>query len=185
VDGIPISLAHGKSATRFLGLKKIREEESMKWRSRVLGALALALCVSALPLHAQTSDVKTKPVTHLRYDITKEVTLSGTVSSVVKSPTREMNLVPGSHLFVGTKAGTIDASLGKFAMRGDGALSIKAGEAVQVTGVMKTAKEKQVFIVRLVHANGHEYMVRNEHGFVLAPVSRKGVTGSEAKGGQL
>jgi hypothetical protein len=155
----------------------------MKWQSRVLAPLALALCALALPLHAQTSEVKTKPVTHLRYDITREVTLSGTVSNVVKSPTREMNLVPGSHVFIGTKAGTVDASLGFFAMQGKGALSIQPGEHVQITGVMKTVKDKEVFIARLVQANGHEYAIRNEHGFAYRPAARNAK--SESKGGQL
>jgi hypothetical protein len=154
----------------------------MKWQFRVLGPLVLALGMSAVPLHAQTSDVKTKTVTHLRYDIRNEVTLSGTVSNVVKSPTREMNLVPGSHVFVGTKAGAVDASLGFFAMQGKGALSVQPGEHVQITGVMKTVKDKQVFIARLVQANGHEYAIRNEHGFVYRPAAR---AKSEAKGGQL
>jgi hypothetical protein len=155
----------------------------MKWRFRILGPLALALCVFALPLHAQTSDVKTKPITHPRYDMTKEVTLSGTVSNVVKSPAREMNLVPGSHVFVGTKAGTVDASLGFFAMQGKGALSVQPGEHVQITGVMKTVKDKEVFIARLVQANGHEYAIRNEHGFAYRPAARNAK--SESKGGQL
>jgi hypothetical protein len=70
-------------------------------------------------------------------------------------------------------------------MMGEGALAVEAGEQVQLTGVMKTAGDKQVFIVRLVQANGHEYVIRNEHGFALSPVARKAHTQSEAKGGQL
>lgn len=184
MDGIPISLAHGKSATRFFGLKKIREEESMKWRSRVLGPLALVLCVSALPLHAQTSAAKTKTVAHPWYDVSREVTLTGTVSSVLKTTTPEMKMMGGSHLILQTKTGSIDASLGGFAMRGKSALSVNEGERVQVTGVVKMVRGKEVLLTRLVQANGHQYVIRNEHGFVIGKAAHQGST-SEAKGGQL
>ncbi|MGB8521570.1 MAG: hypothetical protein WCD43_01270 [Candidatus Acidiferrales bacterium] len=158
----------------------------MKWRFPLFGPLAvLALSLFATPIYAQTATVTTKPVVHRWYDSTKEVTLSGTVTSVVKSATREMKMMGGSHLVVETKSGTIDASLGKFAMRGEGALDVTPGQKVQVTGVMKTVNDKQVLLTRVVQTNGHTFTIRNEHGFALAPAARKGSANSEAKGGQL
>jgi len=72
-------------------------------------------------------------------------------------------------------------------MRGKGALSVTPGQQVEVTGVMKTLKGKQVFVTRLVQADGHTYTIRNEHGFVRrrVAVDGAGVTKSESKGGQL
>jgi hypothetical protein len=160
----------------------------MKWRFSVLGPFAvLALCLFALPIYAQTAAVTTKPAVPLRYDITKEVKLSGTVSNVVKSPTREMKMVSGSHLIVETKTGAVDASLGRFAMRGKGGLSVTTGQQVEVTGVMKTMKGKQVFVTRLVQSDGHTYTIRNEHGFVSehGAIDGAGATKSTSKGGQL
>ncbi len=158
----------------------------MKWRSAALGFLVtLTLCLFGLPLHAQTGEVATKPATHPWYDITKEVTLTGTVSSIVKSPTREMKMLGGSHLIVETNSGTVDASLGTFAMRGKDALSVSTGERVQLTGVLKTVGERQVLITRIVLAKGHVFQIRNEHGFALAPVSHKDSAAADAKGGQL
>lgn len=158
----------------------------MNWRSATFGFfLTLTLCLSGLPLQAQTGEVATKPAPHPWYDITKEVTLIGTVSSVVKSPTREMNMLGGSHLIVESNSGMLDASLGALAMKGKGALSVVAGERVQLTGVLKTVGDKQVLITRLVLANGHVTQTRNEHGFALAPASGKGSTSSEATGGRL
>ncbi|MGB8543014.1 MAG: hypothetical protein WCD49_15395 [Candidatus Acidiferrales bacterium] len=157
----------------------------MKWRFRVLGALALALCVSAVPLHAQTSAAKTKTVAHPWYDVSREVTLTGTVTSVVKSTTPEMKMLGGSHLIVQTKSGSVDASLGGFAMRGKGALSVNEGERVQVTGVVKLVKGKEVLLTRLVQANGHQYVLRNEHGFVIGHAAHSGAAKSETEGGQL
>ena len=160
----------------------------MKWRFPVFGPFVLlALCLFALPIYAQTAAVTTRTAVPPRYDITKEVKLSGTVSNVVKAPTREMKMVAGSHLIVATKSGEVDAALGQFAMRGKGALSFTPGQQVEVTGVMKTEKGKQVFVTRLVQADGHTYRIRNEHGFVSEHVAIDGARApkSTSKGGQL
>ncbi|MGD0403146.1 MAG: hypothetical protein ABSB66_08105 [Candidatus Acidiferrales bacterium] len=158
----------------------------MKWRFPVLGLFAvLALCLLALPIYAQTAAVTTRPVAPPRYDITKEVKLSGTVSEVVKPTTRGMKSGVGSHLVLKTEKGPVDADLGARAMRGKSAVPVTAGEYVEVTGVMKTMNNKQIFVARLVELNGHVYRIRNEHGFVYERVSRDGVTNSGSKGGQL
>jgi hypothetical protein len=160
-------------------------EDSMKWRSSVVGPLAvLGLCLFAMPIHAQTA-VTTKTAVPLRYDISKEVTLAGTVSSVVKGASPEEKIMAGSHLILETTSGTVDASLGGFALRGSGALTVTPGQRVQVTGVMKKIRDKEVFVTRLVQADGHVFTIRNEHGFALAPSTRERVTKSEAKGGKL
>jgi hypothetical protein len=159
-------------------------EASMRWRSTAFGFfLTLALCLFALPLHAQTVEATTKPALHPWYDLTQEITLTGTVSSVVKSPTREMKMLGGSHLLVETTSGAVDASLGASAMRGKQALFVTTGERVQITGVMKTVGDRRVLIARLVLAHGHVFQIRNEHGFAFAPVSRK--AGAASKVGQL
>jgi hypothetical protein len=103
----------------------------------------------------------------------------------VKNTTPEMQTLGGFHLIVQITSGEIDASLGGYAMKAEGALSVSPGQQVQVTGVMKTIRDQQVFITRLVQVNGRIFKIRNEHGFVLAPEPRKGVTNPEAKGRQL
>ena len=157
----------------------------MKWRVSVVRPFGvLGLCLLAMPIHAQTA-VTTKTAVPLRYDISKEVTLTGTVSSVVKSASPETKMMAGSHLLVETTSGTVDASLGGFALRGTGALAVTPGQRVQMTGVMKKIRDREVFVTRLVQVDGHVYTIRNEHGFALAPTARERVTKSEAKGGQL
>jgi hypothetical protein len=160
------------------------EEEFMKWRFRVLPVLALALCMSALPLHAQTSDVSTQTTPHPWYDIAKEITLSGTVISVEKTPARGSTSLIGSHLMIQTSAGPVDASLGSYALKGKGALPVSAGDNVRVNGVMKTVRGKQVLIARVVTTNGHAYVLRNEHGMAYLRAA-KGTGTSATKGGTL
>jgi hypothetical protein len=67
----------------------------------------------------------------------------------------------------------VDASLGRFGLLGKDAASVAAGQQIEVTGVMKTIKDKQVFLVRTVKAGGQVYTIRNEHGVPVPPQARE------------
>src|SRR5208337_3190379 len=124
--------------------KSMRRRRLPKPTRLIAGLLtSLLFAILALPLTAQSA-----PDTRASYDITKEVTLAGTVSRVYAKPADGMTF--GSHLMLETASGQLDASLGKWALQGKGGLSVAAGQAIEVTGVMKTIKEKQVFVVRTV-----------------------------------
>ncbi len=79
----------------------------------------------------------------------------------------------GSHLLLTTISGPVDASLGRFALQGKGALSVAAGQQVEVTGVMKTIKDKQIFLTRSVKSGGQVYAIRNERGMLISPQARQ------------
>ena len=125
----------------------------------------LLFAILAVPLGAQPAP-KAEPY----YNIAREVTLSGTVSSVFSRPAAGMTV--GSHLMLRTSSGTVDANLGRWGLVGKGALHVAAGEQVEVTGVMKTVKNKEVFIARTVTLGSKIYTMRNEHGIAIAPQSR-------------
>ena len=150
--------------------------------TRIIPALLAGLLIAILviPLSAQ-------PVAHSRsfYDMTHEVTLSGTVSSVLTKPSPQM--IVGSHLLFATDASVVDASLGRWGLQGKGALSVVPGQPVEVIGVMKTLKGgQQVFIVRTVKADGQIYTIRNEHGIPVSPQARERASQKAAqKGGSL
>jgi hypothetical protein len=141
----------------------------------------LLFATLAVPLFAQPA----APVHESQpfYDISKEVTLAGTVSSVLSRGSQGMLL--GSHLLLETASGQVDASLGKWGLVGRGALSVSAGQEVEVTGVMKTIKDKQVFVVRTVKAEGRIYVIRNEHGIPASPQSRERASQTAQKGESL
>ena len=150
--------------------------------------LCAGLCVLALlsllsllpPVLAQTAERTAGP---FGYDVSKEVTLGGTVSSVLMKPSPGM--IMGSHLLLATPSGPVDASLGTFGLRGKGALSVATGQQVEVTGVMKTLKDKQVFLVRTVKVGGQVYMIRSEHGFPVSPQARERAGKTAQKGESL
>jgi hypothetical protein len=144
----------------------------------ITGLLAgLLLAVVAVPLGAQAA-----PETQKFYDITKEVTLKGTVSSVlVKAST---GMIMGSHLLLETASGPVDASLGRFGLLGKGALSVAAGEEVEVAGVMKALGDKEVFVTRTVKVGSRVYTMRNLHGIPVSPQTRERASQRAAQKGE-
>ncbi|HVI10698.1 MAG TPA: hypothetical protein VND65_20580 [Candidatus Binatia bacterium] len=106
------------------------------------------------------------------YDAANETTISGTVSSVLARPAAGM--LSGSHLLLTTASGLLDVSLGRYALAGKGALALSAGQQIEITGVMKTLNQQQVFLARTVKAGGQVFAVRNEHGIDIPPQAREG-----------
>ena len=126
---------------------------------------ALLLAITALPLAAQPTREA-----HPFYDITKETTIRGVVSSVL--PRHSAGTIPGAHLLLATASGEVDASLGRWGLQGKGALSVRVGQQVELTGIMKTIREKQVFVARTVKVGSKVYAIRNEHGIAVSPQAR-------------
>jgi len=133
----------------------------------IAGLLAgLLFAILAVPLIAQPAGESPQS-----YDISKEVTLSGTVSAVITRPAPGM--MWGAHLMLQTVSGKVDASLGRWGLAGKGALSVAPGQQVEVTGVMRTFGDKEVFVARTVKVNGKVYTMRNEHGLDVSPQTRQ------------
>jgi hypothetical protein len=135
---------------------------------------------SAAPSSAQTNAVH-EPFVSLKYDISQEVKLSGTITDVVTQPSAGM--LSGSHLILETASGSVDAQLGRLHLGGRDAVSVAPGERVQVTGVMKTINSKAVLLTRLIEVNGQVYELRNEHGIYRAHPERAPVSEAAAAAG--
>ena len=144
---------------------------------------ALALLFSALPwltIEAQTavqtgssqsSSSQARPAGPFTYDAAEEVTLNGTISGVLAKASPGM--IPGAHLLLMTVDGAVDISLGTASRQSTGALSLTAGQQIEVVGVMKTIKQRQVFLARTVQAGSHLYVIRNQHGIPVSPIGRE------------
>lgn len=133
-------------------------------------ALALLFFISLQSLLQAQTAAGTGATRPFSYDVTREVTLHGTVSNVLtKSAT---GMMWGSHLLLITPNGPVDASLGRFALRANGALAVAVGQQVDVTGVMKTIGGRQVLLTRTVNVGGRIYTIRNAHGAPVSPQPR-------------
>jgi len=151
----------------------MKRSQFPKFSRLLAGIICGLLCAgAAIPVSARSLSSS-----HHYYDVTREVTLSGTISNVLPKPSRGM--VMGSHLLIATSSGTVDASLGRFAMSGKTPLAVAAGQSIEVTGVMKTMNQRQVFVVRVARTNGATYTIRTQHGLAIrtrpqAHTARKG-----------
>src|ERR1700685_2641849 len=159
-------------------------EEEMKRLYPGLGALViLAFFSLAAPGYAQTAAATTKPSVPLRYDVSKEVTLSGTVVDAPEKSSHGQAQQP--FLVLQTKSGLINGRLTHFAQNEKGGIAIVQGQQVEVTGVMMALQSKQVFEVRTLEVGGHTYQIRNKRGFPLVHPERNAASITQSKGGQL
>ena len=153
----------------------------MKLLSTGLGTLAIFLLIpSVSPILAQLTPAATEPVTPFSYDVAKEGTVIGTVSRVLLKASPGM--VAGSHLLLATPSGLVDASLGRFGLRGK--VSIAAGQQIEATGVMRTIKDKSFFLVRTIKVGAEVYTIRNEHGFPVSPQARERASQKKGRDGE-
>jgi hypothetical protein len=143
----------------------------MRPLSSGLYTLAIIFISLLRPVQAQTTEIATKAAEAFSYGVTEEVTLTGTVSSVVTKATP--GRIVGSHLLLATLYGPVDASLGRFGLVGNDAVSVAPGQPIEATGVMRTIKEKKVFLVRTIKAGDAVYTIRNEHGLPVSPQARE------------
>jgi len=134
-----------------------------------LGAfVALTVTLFTPCAQAQTAE---STAGRFHYDVSREVTIKGTVLSLIKESSAER--IPGAHLMVATAAGEVDVSLGRSAMQGRGALTIHGGEYLEVTGETMTLKGVAVFVARTVKVGEQVYLIRNEHGIGISPQARQ------------
>ncbi len=124
--------------------------------------LALVACL-LMCAPAQAATDTTRAATPL-YDVSKEVTLEGNVSTVTAFMPEH---IPGGHIFVSTSKGIIDGHLGPYALSGKNRIAVPAGAHVKMVGVMTTIRGSQVFLVRTIDTGVTKYIIRSEHGFPL------------------
>jgi hypothetical protein len=132
--------------------------------------LSLSWGLPLKPVLAQTTAVVRRDAGPFSYDISEEIRVDGTVSSVL--PNASPGMVKGSHLVIATPSGPVDISLGTYGMRGKGALAVTAGMLVEATGIMKTINRTPVLLARNVKVGNHTYAIRNEHGIPISPLAR-------------
>lgn len=140
----------------------------------------LLISSSAAPVSADQSEAKKRVAHPSRYDAAKEVTLEGTVESLVTKPAPGKML--GGHLIVATSKGTVDGQIGGFVLRGSQAFTAAPGEKVKITGVMTTFRGQQAFLVRTIQTPERTVVVRNAHGFFVVPGARAHVTHTSTQG---
>jgi DNA/RNA endonuclease YhcR with UshA esterase domain len=144
--------------------------------------LLTALFVTLPAVLLAANETSPRRVAHTpRYDAAKEVTLEGTVESLVTKPAP--GKVLGGHLMVSTAKGTVDGQIGAFVLRGSHAFTATPGEKVKITGVMTTFHGQQAFLVRTIEIPDRTVVVRDAHGFFVFPEGHRPVLQTSSLGG--
>ncbi|MDR3722696.1 MAG: hypothetical protein P4L00_13950, partial [Candidatus Acidoferrales bacterium] len=92
----------------------------------------LAISLLAAPVYANESVTLKRTVIASKYDVSKEVTLEGTVQDVVMKPAA--GSIIGAHLMIATAQGAVDAHVGNLIFSGKDGVSFSSGQAVKLTG---------------------------------------------------
>jgi hypothetical protein len=95
------------------------------------------------------------------YDLAKEVKVQGTIEKI-DGFGRSGPI--GTHIFIQTASGTIDAHLGFGAASKPRHLGIAPGQNVTVIGMMEVVGRRNVLIARILTTPNHIFVLRNEHG---------------------
>lgn len=143
--------------------------------------MALAIALLAAPLYADDSVAPKRTVIASKYDLSKEVTLEGTVQSLVRKPAP--GTIMGAHLIVSTAQGTVDAHIGNYVVTGRYATSFASGQAVKLVGIMTEFNHQNVFVVRTIQTEDRTITVRSDHGFLVYPGAKARLTGVSSTGG--
>jgi hypothetical protein len=161
---------------------KFSKETNMRKFAGVLCLLmTLAISLFAGPMYADESAALKRTVTAPKYDMSKEVTLKGTVQDVVMRPAA--GSIMGAHLMVATAQGVVDAHIGNLVFSGKDGVSFSSGQSVKLTGIMTTFNQKSVFLVRTIETGSTTITVRNDHGFLVSPGQRMRLAGVSSTGG--
>jgi len=152
---------------------------------KILGGLCLlatlAISLLATPLCADESVAPKRTVIASKYDLTKEVTLTGTVQSLVRKPAP--GTLMGAHLIVSTAQGSVDAHIGNHLFAGRSTISFVSGQSVKLVGIMTEFNHQNLFLVRTIQTGDTTITVRNEHGFLVSPALKPHLAGVSSTGG--
>jgi hypothetical protein len=139
--------------------------------NRVVGGVRLltllACTLAAASAFANTSNVPARAYIAPRYDSSKEITLKGTITSVIRKG--QPGMMFGSHLILATAHGSVDAHIGRWLLNGPQSNVLHAGDSVTVTGVTTTFNGRSVLLARLIQVAGQTITVRSKTGAVLLP----------------
>jgi len=148
-------------------------------RDLLLLALALvgslALCFSAGPQQAKTSDLASLQA----YSTAREGSLVGTV---VKYDPASSTPPPGAHVLVQTASGQVDVHLGNPKLLEVNHLQLNPGDSVRIVGENVALGESTYFAARILQKGNQAVTLRSVRGF---PARAVAANSSNRQGGVL
>ena len=128
---------------------------------------------------AAQADAASEGRSNSLYDMSKEVSLQGTVAKFTEN---SADLPKGAHVLVQTASGQIDVHLGDAKLLKVNNLSISQGSSIRIIGEPVTTDQGTFFLARLVQQGTQVVAVRSTHGMPLSRASMQSAS-SNSQGG--
>src|SRR5712675_1647714 len=137
-------------------------------RSKNFSAWLCAVLVFSVSAAAQQKTQSAPQQGRRAYDISREVSLQGTVVSF----TENSSTAPlGSHVVVQTASGQVDVHLGDPRLLKANHLTLAAGDGVRVVGENVPYATGSQFFARILQQGNQTLALRSARGFPLRPAS--------------
>jgi hypothetical protein len=120
---------------------------------------------------AAQQTTQTAPQQRRSYDLSREVSLQGTVVSFAESSS-----VPplGPHVVVQTASGQVDVHLGDARLLQANHLTLAAGDSIRVVGENVPYGTGTQFFARIIQKGSQTLTLRSTRGFPLRPAAKAG-----------
>jgi hypothetical protein len=125
----------------------------------LLSALAIGMLLAA-PAIAQNSAMTA-------YDLSKEIKVQGTIQKIETDGTSGL---VGTHIFVQTAQGVVDAHLGFSSAVAPANVGISEGENVTLIGMMQNLNGSNVMLARVLTTSSRVFVLRSERGIPVRAV---------------
>lgn len=130
------------------------------------GVLLFASAASAQRTAESTAAAQSKAIAegrnHSTYDVSKEISLQGTVAQFTENSTE---LPAGAHVLVQTASGQVDVHLGNPRVLKLNNMTIAQGASIRIIGEPVTTSDGTFFLARLVQQGTQIVTVRTTQGF--------------------
>jgi hypothetical protein len=135
---------------------------------RVFAGSLSAVLLVAVSLAAQEK-TRSSPQRIESYDVSREVSLQGTVVSFAESSS-----VPplGPHVVVQTASGQMDVHLGDARLLQANHFTLAAGDSVRVIGESVPYGSGNQFLARIIQKGNQTVTLRSTRGFPLRPMAK-------------
>src|SRR6266403_1931185 len=134
--------------------------------------LAWLCAVLLLSMSAAAQQKTQNPAQQRRsYDVTREVSLQGTVVSFTETASTPPL---GPHVVIQTTSGQVNVHLGDARLLKANHLTLGAGDSVRVIGENVPYGEGTQFFARIVQKGSQTLAVRSTRGFPLRPAAKAG-----------
>jgi len=151
----------------------------MRTKTNTFLPLFVVAGICLLPAQGQEKPNAGRPADLSVYDLSREVTLIGTVQEFIPYAPAAPR---GAHALLQTAAGAVDVHLGDVRFLAANQFSIKSGDTLRIIGEQLTYGRGTQFVARIVQKATQLLVVRSIRGIPLLYMAPRNATATRADG---